>query len=108
MPHWHEHNPWKDKVVYVPLERLAECAAGGKVSYKGNIVDRTPEFLVSHWHRAVGKDKLDAYILPSPNGLHSIGIRYGAEGWEYYSPHNNNPAVTDALLKEYQNAPATE
>lgn len=31
MPHWHEHNPWADVVVYVPLEQLAEAVAGGVI-----------------------------------------------------------------------------
>ena len=31
-PHWHEQNPWRDQIVYVPIERLAECVAGGMIS----------------------------------------------------------------------------
>jgi len=27
-PYWHDVNPWKDDVVYVTIERLAECVAG--------------------------------------------------------------------------------
>ncbi|MBT1509425.1 hypothetical protein KIP88_02825 [Bradyrhizobium sp. SRL28] len=100
-PHWHEQNPWRDQITYVPIERLAECVAGGTISMgtHGPSVPYDVAFVLKHW--ANYGDKLDAYILPQPHGRHSIGIRYGAEGSEYLSPHNAHPQKTLALLAEY-------
>ena len=103
MPHWHEYNPWADSVVYVPIERLAECVAGGLISvgsWDGPIVPYDVPYVLQHF--AQGGDKLDAYILPQPSGDHSLGVRYGAEGSEYFSPHNAHPARTQALLEEFR------
>jgi hypothetical protein len=98
--HWHEQNPWRDKVVYVPLERLAECVAGGTVSIglDGPVVPYDAAFVLARWERT--SDRLDGYILPQPGGFHSIGVRYGAEGSQYLSPHNAHPEKTAALLAE--------
>ena len=100
--HWHDQNPWRDQIVYVPIERLAECVAGGtiRIGMDGPVVPYDVAFVLQHW-AGNGRDRLDAYILPQPNGRHSIGIRYGAEGSEYFSPHNANPEKTAALLAEY-------
>jgi len=96
--YWHESNPWHDDVVYVTLEELAECVD------KGNGYVGTPEgrkvydnaFLLEEWRRT--SDKLDAYILPQPDGYrHSIGVRYGAKGEQYFSPYANQER-TEALL----------
>src|SRR5580692_2250024 len=101
MTHWHEVNPWWDRVVYVPLERLAECAAGGTVEdIDGKVKPYDVAFVLKHWHH-FGKH-LDAYILPQPGRIHSIGVRYGAAGHQYLSPHNTNPENTQALLDEYR------
>lgn len=98
--HWHDVNPWRDSVVYVPLERLAACAAGGLVrEVDGSVVPYDADWILRHWRRCGGQ--LDAYILPQPSGVHSIGVRYGADGPEYLSPHNENPDLTNALLAEY-------
>lgn len=91
--HWHAVNPWRDCVVYVPIERLAECIAGGtRGETKGK------DWLLAHW-RTYGK-RLDAYVLQGKSP-HSIGVRYGAEGNQYLSPHNSNPRKIAALLKEF-------
>jgi hypothetical protein len=102
-PHWHDQNPWRDKIVYVPLERLAECVAGGTISdHTGAIEPYDVAFVLRFW--AQGGDKLDGYILPQPGGFHSIGVRYGAEGSQYLSPHNAHPEKTAALLAELREA----
>ena len=30
--YWHKHNPWAAHVVYVPIEKLARCVAGGTIT----------------------------------------------------------------------------
>jgi hypothetical protein len=99
--HWHEHNPWADSVVYVPIERLAECVAGGTIAVSGGGSEPYDVARVLQHFQQVGRDKLDAYILPQPDGVHSLGVRYGAESSEYYSPHNAHPELTQALLEEF-------
>ena len=104
-PHWHEQNPWRDRIVYVPIERLAECVAGGTILDHGVVKPYDVAWCLAHW-RQVGRDKLDAYILPQPGGDHSLGVRWGADGPEYYSPHNAHPDKTAALLAEFQGLPS--
>ncbi len=104
--HWHDVNPWKDDVVYVPIERLAECVAGGMVEHldTGKVEPHDVAYVLRGWQRTSEMRDgapLDAYILPQPDGHHSLGVRYGAEGSEYYSPHNAHPEKTNALLAEY-------
>lgn len=97
-PHW--PNPWND-VVYVPIEALVECAYGigdRWTDTDGSSFIMTKERMLSHWQSS--GNKLDAYILPCPSGLHCIGIRYGAEGSEYLSPMGNKDKVV-ALLRRY-------
>ena len=89
--YWHQYNPWADRIVYVPLVELAHCAAGGNVTLpNGETVPHDFERVLSHW-RQCGREKLDGYILPQPSGDHSLGVRYGKRGEQYYSPHNANP-----------------
>lgn len=102
MAHWHDFNPWADRLVYVPdLYELAECVAHGTIHIlaENKTVPYTPELAVEHWLQH--GPRVDAYILPQPSGNHSIGIRYGAEGSEYFSPHNAKPHKTQALLDKY-------
>lgn len=92
-------NPWEDAIP-VPIEELAECHAGlGQLcgSAAGSF-KLTQVSVLEHWRTA--GDKLDAYILPSPSGYHSIGIRYGNEGSEYLSPAGDKEKV-QALLDKY-------
>jgi hypothetical protein len=100
-PHWHEQNPWRDQIVYVPIERLAECVAGGDIFDHGVVKQYDVAWLLAHWRHG-GRDRLDAYILPQPGGQHSLGVRWGGDGPEYYSPHNAHPEKTAALLAEYR------
>lgn len=95
---WHDDNPWRDDVVYVTLEELAECVD------KGNGLVRLPDdvavsydnrWLMNHWQLA--SNALDAYILPQPSGDHSIGVRWGSLGSQYFSPMAHKER-TQALL----------
>jgi hypothetical protein len=102
-PYWHADNPWADKVVYVPLERLAAAIEGGTIGIgaTGKTVPYDVAFILQHW--AHYGDKLDAYILPQPQpSRHSVGVRYGQFGSEYLSPHNANPERVQALLEEFR------
>ncbi|MEH2517393.1 hypothetical protein V1279_002966 [Bradyrhizobium sp. AZCC 1610] len=64
--HWHFDNPWRDKAIYVPLAHLVP---------------------INHQrYQADLGDKLDAYLLPQPDGTFVAGIRYGKEGEQYISP----------------------
>lgn len=100
MAHWHDHNPWADRLIYVPdLEELAACVAGGSVDTIHGVKPYTVEYVVNGW-RQYGK-RLDAYILPQPDGRHSIGIRYGANGEEYLSPYCANLELANKLIEKY-------
>jgi len=97
-PHW--PNPWDD-VVYVPIEELAAVCQGigqGCTDIDGSRFILTADRVLEHWRQA--GDKLDAYILPQPNGWHEIGIRYGERGNQYLSPMADRELVT-ALLRRY-------
>jgi hypothetical protein len=90
-PFWHFFNPWKDKVVYVPIKRLAECVSDDP---------RDVSYMLERWtQRGV---EVDAYILPQQHVGHLMGIRYGARDYEYYSPHNVHPERTQRLLEEFR------
>jgi len=93
MAHWHDFNPWAAEVVYLPnLEELSACLCPAE-----------PSRQVKRWLSNHG-NKLDAYILPSPTGQHSCGVRYGVDGGDYYSPHIN-PYIADLLLSKYRSKP---
>ena len=97
--HW--VNPWED-AISVPIEELAECHAGlGEMysSIRSGTFTMTKETVLKHWKNA--GDKLDAYILPQPDGDHSIGIRYGNDGEDYLSPAGDKEKV-QALLDKYK------
>jgi hypothetical protein len=82
MRYWHDVNPWADRLVYVPLQDLAEAISGGEVTIPGaGIVERTPQYLLASWGQS--GHKLDGYIVRNANGVHSVGVRYGAEGQDY-------------------------
>lgn len=82
IPYWHKFNPWSDHVVYLPSVKVAAEMLDKSYMYRGTV-----EFWVNVW-KAYG-DQLDPYILPSPNGDHSLGIRYGAEPGNYLSPYGD-------------------
>lgn len=91
MAHWHDFNPWAEKLIYLPdLEELAAAIAP----------TTKQEETLAYWRRA-GK-KIDAYLLPQPSGDVSVGIRYGADGAEYISIYHNNHAALWELIRKYQ------
>jgi len=103
MHYWREHNPYDDAAVYVPLEEMAECVAGGWIGLgDGTTVRKTPEFVYSRWIEQYG-ERLDAYVLPQPNGRHLLGVRYGSEGSQYLSSEAGDPEKVEALLRRYSN-----
>jgi hypothetical protein len=63
--HWHFKNPWRDRAIYVPLDLLVP--------------------INSNRYRTDLGDKLDAYLLPQPDGSFEAGIRYGKEPNQYVS-----------------------
>jgi hypothetical protein len=101
MAHWHEYNPWADRLVYVTVEELAACVAGGEIldSMTGKVSAYDVEHVLREF-RQYG-DLLDAYILPnsgSPSG-YSLGLRYGMNGRDYLSPGPGNLAALKATLE---------
>jgi hypothetical protein len=94
-PHWHEVNPWKDQLVYVPIEELAGCSLRLEDPHNTWAMIET----IAHW--AQYGPKLDAYILINTT-LVSAGVRYGPEGHHYLSPALSLPKVM-ALRAKYLN-----
>jgi hypothetical protein len=97
--YWHEYNPWKDILIYVPINELAECAMVIGAAYtdeNGQHQEYTAQTALNQWRKT--GEKLDAYVLPSvtPTG----GIRYGMEGSEYLSP-GFYPEKIQALIDKY-------
>lgn len=95
MAHWHDFNPWADRIVYLPdLEELSAL-----------LNPLEPTRYLERWMKEHPDGKLDAYILPQPSKFHSCGVRWGREGHEYYSPGLNRYAA-ELLLAKYRNAGA--
>ena len=70
MAHWHDYNPWANKLIYVPS--IAE------------VIGKKAEARILKQYG----ERVDAYILPQPEGIPpSFGVRYGKEGHEYLSPY---------------------
>jgi hypothetical protein len=99
--HW--NNPWNDAIP-VPIEELAECYEGlGKScldSRDNSTFIWTVEKVLAHW-RQKPTEKLDAYVLLCPSGMHCMGIRYGNKDSQYLSPAGD-PKKLEALAKKYQ------
>lgn len=90
--YWHEHNPWKERIVYLPdIKEVSACINPEKPFYYYE--------KCLHIHDL----RVDAYVLEQSSGFHEVGIRYGAEPSEYYSPHINH-YISDLLLKKYKTA----
>lgn len=103
VPHWHEYNPWKDHIVYVPLEELAEChhALGRLLASHGKEpIVYTVRHTLEHWRQC--GPKLDAYILTGK--IITGGVRYGRKGEQYLSPGFYTPKLW-ALLQKYKGSP---
>jgi len=90
-PHWDAHNPWRDSLVYVPVEELAKCsiALNQKVQLpNGPVVIWSLDHILTRWYEF--SEYLDAYILTgSRTNMFSAGVRYGMEPAEYLSPAFN-------------------
>jgi len=105
MTHWSEHNRFADEIVYVPVWELAACCEGGTVRLPyGEVVPYDVPLVLEEWHGS--GDKLDGYILPRPDGQHSIGIRYGTGDSEYLSPRVQDYRLVNELLTKYSSEAA--
>lgn len=91
--YWDKHNPWRDRAVYLPdLKELSACI--------NPFAPEDPYNRWVHFHHLM----VDAYILRAESGFHNVGVRYGAEGHMYYSPHVNR-YISSLLLLKYQPIP---
>lgn len=106
MAYWDEYNPWREKIVYVPLEELAEALADGSNIQltDGSVVEYTPELMIEHWQQY--SYNLDAYILPGQPLGFSMGVRYGSHGPEYLSLHVRDQGKIEALYAKYADVPS--
>lgn len=88
MPHWHDHNPWAARIVYLTLEEWLDCLA-----------DRAPRTAAHYRALAANhKGRIDCYILPGKSHC-SIGMRYSADGPDYYSPQSDEKSCREYLRK---------
>jgi len=100
MAHWNEFNRFSSELAYVPVEELAECAAGGTVRLRGgDVVPYTAEVVMEEWLSQ--GDRLDAYVIPREDGKHWAGVRHGAGDSEYISVHIRNRELFDALMERH-------
>lgn len=98
-PHWHEQNPWKDQLIYVPIEELAACHIRLHPPFSNwDMVDA-----IAHWVQY--GDKLDAYILVNWP-VFTAGVRFGPEGHHYLSPGFSLPKLWELLWKYRSLVPA--
>ncbi len=115
MAHWHNFNPWADTLVYIPsLEEWASANANlGKYCDCSSVGGSSRELMTIEWlikhalnnariEQGTQNPKVDAYILPQPDGNHSMGLRIGPEGSQYQSPPCN-PIVAERLIQKYRN-----
>jgi hypothetical protein len=101
MSYWHEHNPWKDELVYVPIDELAEAALliGSRVRLHDNkitIFDKND--VLDYWNQY--GNRLDPYILTGKTI--TGGVRYGPRDYQYLSP-GFSTAKLIGLLRRYNN-----
>lgn len=96
MAHWHDFNPWADRLVYLPdFQELYENVA--------------PRSLAENLRKAVEgiKGKYDIYLLKSSSCIH-LGIRYGKVDSEYLSPYletDQNQVMLYRLYDKYEGKP---
>lgn len=96
-PHWHDQNPYKNELIYVPLEELAECFRYyGKplMTADGMTAIGTSKLILDKWN-ALGSH-LDGFILTGK--LLMAGVRYGPEPEDYFYPE----ILTHKLIKLFQ------
>lgn len=100
MSHWHDYNPWAERVVYVPIEELAEVLAGGQIQLvDGTVAENDKEQMLASWNR-VGYS-LDAYLLPNQAFGFSAGIRYGSHDNEYLSLYVRDQTLVWELYERH-------
>lgn len=106
MAHWDQYNPWRELIVYVPIEELAEALADGSSIRlgDGSVVEYTPELMLRQWQQY--SYNLDAYILPRQELGFSVGVRYGSHEGEYLSLHVRDQSKIEALYGLYAEVPA--
>lgn len=82
--HWHEENPFADRAIYVPADRLARILGG--------------EATLRRWLRA--GNAIDAYVLMGcGNSPASVGVRYGSAPDAYLSPFNSDHESVARLVE---------
>lgn len=98
VPDWHQQNPWKDRLIYVPIEELAQAChlVGRPVRNLDDVTTNWDVEDVLHNWQNYG-DKLDAYILTGP--LMTGGVRFGPDGPDYLSPGFLLPKLHALKLK---------
>lgn len=103
-PHWHEFNPWKDRLVYVPIEELAECVLpmGGPDRILPMFETWSMIDAIAHWTQ-YGLN-LDGYIV-TEGPILQAGIRFGAEPEHYLTPPFSLPKLHALLLKHWTRKP---
>jgi hypothetical protein len=106
MSQWDQYNPWREKIVYVPAEELAEALADGSTIKltDGSVVEYTPELMLEHWHQ--NSYNIDAYILPGQALGFSVGVRYGSHGAEYLSLYVRDQSKIEDLYARYVDVPS--
>lgn len=105
MANWDQYNPWREKLVYVPLEELAEALADDSNVQlpDGRVVKNTAERLLGNWQQ-YGYE-LDGYLLPNDVLGYSVGVRYGSHDNEYLSLYARDRSKIEALYLQYASAP---
>lgn len=95
--YWHSSNPWKDELIYVPIEELAACVVfiDRPIQTKDGPVTASLQFVLDMW-RSHGS-KLDAYILTGRT--FTAGVRFGPDGPDYLSPGFSTPKLWALKLK---------
>ena len=90
-PHWDAYNPWRDHLIYVSIEDLAECylPMTGPDLLIPQIESWNMIEAIANWTQY--GTELDAYILTGP--VLAAGVRYGPEGEHYLSPPFSLPKL---------------
>jgi hypothetical protein len=98
--YWHDHNPWKDSLIYVPIDELAEASMliGSNVRMPDQSIKLfTKADVLAHWGQY--GNQLDPYVLTGKTI--TGGIRYGAEGHQYLSPGFSTVKLI-GLIRKYK------
>lgn len=114
--HWDYANPFADRAVYVPMERIAECLDGlgsQAVDSSGKRFDATPKNFVNQWKNS--RFHVDAFIIPKTGKTsnlivaamgtgsltHSAVLRYG-NGEKDFMVVQCDPRLLESLLNEWK------